>query len=167
MKKIKFEVNLKIHELEVRDSELLIETLRERLRLLGTKYSCLEGDCGVCTVVVNGKNVLSCLILTADVDGAKITTIEGLAQEDALHPLQETFIEKGAVQCGFCSPGMILASKVLLDKNPNPTDEEIARHLDGNLCRCTGYIKIIDAVREASKKLLNANSRKSNANGRE
>lgn len=153
MKKIKVEVNQRMFELEVRDSELLLEMLRDRLGLLGTKYSCLEGDCGVCTVIVDGKNVLSCLMLAADTDGASVLTIEGLASQDTLHPLQESFIEKGAIQCGFCTPGMILAAKALLDKNPQPTDEEIAKGLDGNLCRCTGYIKIIDAVRDASKKI--------------
>jgi len=153
MSKIKFEINNKTHELEVRDSELLIETLRDRLGLLGTKYSCLEGDCGVCTVIVDGKNILSCLMLAADADGRKITTIEGLARDGQLHPLQQSFIVKGAIQCGFCTPGMILASKALLDKNDHPSDEEIARGLDGNLCRCTGYIKIVDAVRDAAEKI--------------
>ena len=153
MKKIKVKINKKAHVLTVRDSELLIETLRERLGLLGTKYSCLEGDCGVCTVLLDGKNYLSCLILAADVDGHEVVTIEGIAQRGSLHPLQESFVKNGAIQCGFCTPGMILAAKALLDENPSPTDEEIAGGLDGNLCRCTGYIKIIDAVREASQML--------------
>ena len=153
MIKIKVEINNKKHELEVRDSELLIETLRDRLGLLGTKYSCLEGDCGVCTVIADGKNILSCLMLAADADGSKITTIEGLATDGQLHPLQQSFIVKGAIQCGFCTPGMILASKVLLDKNDHPSDEEITKGLDGNLCRCTGYIKIVDAVRDAAEKI--------------
>jgi carbon-monoxide dehydrogenase small subunit len=153
MKKIKLKINNKTHDLAVRDSELLIETLRDRLGLLGTKYSCLEGDCGVCTVLLDGKNVLSCLILAADVDGRQVVTIEGIAQKGSLHPLQESFVRNGAIQCGFCTPGMILAAKALLDENPSPTDEEIAGGLDGNLCRCTGYIKIIDAVREASQRL--------------
>lgn len=152
MKKIKLEVNHKKHEVEVRDSELLIEMLRDRLGFTGTKFSCLEGECGACTVLLNGKNILSCLTLAADCDGAKITTIEGLSSGDHLHPIQESFIEKGAIQCGFCTPGMVLAAKSLLDKNPHPNDEEIARGLDGNLCRCTGYVKIIDAVKDASQK---------------
>jgi len=104
-------------------------------------------------VIVDGKNILSCLVLSADADGRKITTIEGLARDGQLHPLQQSFIVKGAIQCGFCTPGMILASKVLLDKNDHPSDEEIARGLDGNLCRCTGYIKIVDAVRDAAEKI--------------
>lgn len=153
MKKCKIVINGKLCELEIRDAELLIETLRERLGLLGTRYSCLEGDCGVCTVLKNGKNVLSCLILTADCDGDDIVTIEGIGRGEAPHPLQNSFVEKGAIQCGFCTPGMILAAKALLDKNPRPEDAEIAKALDGNLCRCTGYVKIIDAVRDASKKL--------------
>ncbi len=153
MKKIKVEVNYKTLELEVADSELLIELLRDRLGLLGTKYSCLEGECGACTVILDGRNVLSCLMLAADADGKSILTIEGLSKEGNLHPLQESFVEKGAIQCGFCTPGMILAAKSLLDRNPDPSDEEIAKSLDGNLCRCTGYIKIIDAVRDASIKM--------------
>jgi carbon-monoxide dehydrogenase small subunit len=153
MRKVTINVDDKRYTLEIRDAELLIETLRDKLGLLGTKYSCLEGDCGVCTVLVGTKNVLSCLILTADCDGEKITTIEGLATAGQPHQLQRSFIEKGAIQCGFCTPGMILAAKSLLDKEPHPSDVEIARALDGNLCRCTGYIKIIDAVRDASGKL--------------
>jgi aerobic-type carbon monoxide dehydrogenase small subunit (CoxS/CutS family) len=154
MKKVVLHVNGKAHHLDVPDSELLIETLRNRLSLLGTKYSCLEGDCGACTVLVDGKNVLSCLMLTADATGSTVTTIEGLpGNGQGLHPLQEAFIEAGAIQCGFCTPGMILASKALLDERPDPSDAEIARGLDGNLCRCTGYIKIIDAVRAAARRL--------------
>ncbi len=153
MKKITLKVDGKVCKLEVRDSELLLETLRERLGLLGTKYSCLAGDCGVCTVIMSGKNVLSCLLLSADCDGEEILTIEGLAQEGAPHQLQKSFVEKGAVQCGFCTPGMILAAKALLDKNPKPSDEEIEKAIDGNLCRCTGYVKIVDAIRDAAEKL--------------
>jgi aerobic carbon-monoxide dehydrogenase small subunit len=129
----------------------LLETLRDRLGLLGTKYSCLEGDCGVCTVIFNGKNILSCLMLAADADGADVTTIEGLTKEGSPHPLQESFIEHGAIQCGFCTPGMILAAKSLLDENPSPSDNDIVRALDGNVCRCTGYVKIIKAVKSVAK----------------
>jgi carbon-monoxide dehydrogenase small subunit len=153
MKNITLKVNGKICELEVRDSELLIETLRERLGFLGTKYSCLEGDCGVCTVIVDGKNVLSCLMLSADCDGAEVLTIEGLGKDGEPHQLQKSFVEKGAVQCGFCTPGMILAAKALLDKNPDPTDKEIEKAIDGNLCRCTGYMKIVEAIKDASRKI--------------
>jgi aerobic-type carbon monoxide dehydrogenase small subunit (CoxS/CutS family) len=152
MKKIALTVNGKLHHLEAPDSELLVETLRERLGLRGTKPSCLEGECGACTVLYNGENVLSCLILTADADGASIVTIEGLSANGALDPLQQSFVDAGAVQCGFCTPGMVLASRALLARNPAPTDEEIARGLDGNLCRCTGYVKIIEAVRLAAER---------------
>ncbi len=152
MKKIALTVNGKLRHLEVPDSELLVETLRERLGLRGTKPSCLEGECGACTVLYNGGNVLSCLILTADADGASIVTIEGLSADGSLDPLQQSFVDAGAVQCGFCTPGMVLASRALLAGNPAPTDEEIARGLDGNLCRCTGYVKIIEAVRLAAER---------------
>ncbi len=152
MKTIAFTLNGHKTEVDVPDNELLIETLRERLGLLGTKPGCLEGECGACTVLFNGKNILSCLKLTADADGATIMTIEGVAENGALSGLQQSFIDQGAVQCGYCTPGMILASKALLDEKPRPTDEEIVRGLDGNLCRCTGYIKIIEAVRAAAFK---------------
>ena len=150
MKKIRIQVNSKMYELEVKDSELLVETLRDRLSLLGTKYSCLEGECGACTVLLKGKNILSCLMLAVEANGANITTIEGLDKE---HPIARSFMDKGAIQCGFCTPGMILASKALLDNNPRPTKDEIARGLDGNLCRCTGYVKIIDAVQDAAQRI--------------
>ncbi|MFA5038579.1 MAG: (2Fe-2S)-binding protein [Candidatus Omnitrophota bacterium] len=154
MKTISLNVNGKVYDLQVRDSELLIETLRERLGFKGTKYSCLEGECGACTVLVDGKNMLSCLMLTLDAQDRKITTIEGLApSQGELHPIQQAFIDEGAVQCGFCTPGMILAAKSLLDKTPEPGPEEIARALDGNLCRCTGYVRIISAVESAARKL--------------
>src|SRR5512143_381914 len=122
MKKIRLTVNAKYLTLEVPDSELLIETLRGRLGLTGTKNSCLEGDCGACTVLLDGKNVLSCLVLACDADGAVITTIEGLSGGEALHPIQQAFIDNAAVQCGYCTPWMILAAKALLDKNRDPSD---------------------------------------------
>lgn len=154
MTKMMLQVNGKPYDIEVRDSELLIETLRDRLGFKGTKYSCLEGDCGACTVLVDGKNMLSCLLLTRNVEGRVITTIEGLSpQGGELHPIQQSFIDEGAVQCGFCTPGMILATKSLLDKTPQPQEEEIVRALDGNLCRCTGYARIIEAVKSAAQKL--------------
>jgi aerobic-type carbon monoxide dehydrogenase small subunit (CoxS/CutS family) len=153
MRKIVLKINGKETVLEVRDSELLLETLRDRLGLLGTKFSCLEGDCGVCTVLLNGKNILSCLMLAADADASEVVTIEGLAAEGRMHPLQQAFIDHGAIQCGFCTPGMILASKALLDRSPEPGDEEILRALDGNVCRCTGYVKIMEAVKSAAKKM--------------
>jgi len=150
MMNVTFVLNGHETSVEVPDHELLIETLRDRLGLSGTKPGCLEGECGACTVLMDGKNVLSCLKLTADAEGSAITTIEGMAEDGALHPIQQAFIDHGAVQCGYCTPGMVLASKALLDERPQPTEEEIKRGLDGNLCRCTGYVKIIDAVRAAS-----------------
>jgi len=121
------------------------------LRLTGTKKGCGTGDCGSCTVIMDGKPVNSCLVLAVQANGRKITTIEGLESEEGLHPLQKAFTEKGAIQCGFCSPGMILSSKNLLDRNPRPTEEEIRRAISGNLCRCTGYQKIVDAVKSVIK----------------
>ncbi|MGE5280192.1 MAG: (2Fe-2S)-binding protein [Deltaproteobacteria bacterium] len=151
MKTVTFILNGTKTTLDVPDHELLVETLRERLNLTGTKPSCMEGECGACTVLVDGANILSCLKLTADVEGAAVTTIEGVARDGVLDPVQQAFIDAGAVQCGYCTPGMVLATKALLEKSPRPSDGEIAQGLDGNLCRCTGYIKIIDAVRIAAK----------------
>ncbi len=128
----------------------LMQLLREGLSLTGTKCSCAEGECGTCTVIYDGKAVTSCLIMAAEIDGHSVETIEGLAQGPStmteLHPLQTAFIAKGAIQCGFCTPGMIMAAKALLDENPNPTEAEIRQALYGNLCRCTGYEKILEAV---------------------
>jgi len=151
---IKFKVNGDEYEIAVYPWKTLNEVLRKDLNLTGTKLGCGTGDCGACTVIIDGRTVNSCLTLAVEVDGKEITTIEGLAEsEEKLHPIQEAFIEKGAVQCGFCTPGMIMSAKFLLDNNPNPTKEEIKKALDGNLCRCTGYIKIIDAIKTASEKM--------------
>jgi carbon-monoxide dehydrogenase small subunit len=125
---------------------LLVDLLREALGLTGTKVSCGEGECGACTVLVNGKAINSCITLAVSVGGCEITTIEGLAKDGNLHPLQEAFIEHGAAQCGFCTPGMILSAKALLDKSPHPNEDEIKQALAGNLCRCTGYASILRAV---------------------
>ncbi len=130
---------------------LLVDLLREELGLTGTKVSCGEGDCGACTVLVNGKPVTSCITLAVSVDGCEITTIEGLVEDGKLHPLQEAFMQQGAAQCGFCTPGMILSAKALLDKNPRPREDEIKQALAGNLCRCTGYASIIRAVHSAAQ----------------
>lgn len=133
-------------------NQLLAEFLREDCGLTGTHLGCHQGVCGSCTVIVDGEPVKSCLQLTAQANGADVTTIEGLAGPDGtLHPLQAAFVEQGAVQCGFCIPGMILTSKALLDKNPAPTESEICAELANNLCRCTGYVKIVRAVQEASQ----------------
>ena len=150
---MRFNVNGVIYEEEVDHRRTLLEVLRENFGLLGVHKGCDEGQCGACTVLINGKAVNSCLILAASVQGKKITTIEGLAQGEKLHPVQEAFVEAGAIQCGFCTPGMIMITKAFLDKNPNPTEEEAKRAISGNLCRCTGYFQIIDAVMKAAEKM--------------
>ncbi len=151
--KVSFKVNGILQELEVEPWRTLNEVLRDTLKLKGTKYACGTGDCGACTVIVDGKTVNSCLTMIFEVDGKDVLTIEGLSEGEELHPIQEAFVEAGAVQCGFCTPGMIMSSKYLLDRNPDPTDWEIRKGLDGNLCRCTGYFKIIEAVKLAAKKI--------------
>ena len=154
-KKIKLNVNGRGVAVMVKPTETLVDVLRDKLDLTGTKKACGLGDCGACTVLMDGKAVNSCLILAMDAQGHEITTIEGLDKKDGtLHPLQEAFLENGAVQCGFCTPGMVLSAKALLDENPSPTEEEIRRALAGNLCRCTGYAKIVQAVLETSKKKM-------------
>jgi carbon-monoxide dehydrogenase small subunit len=147
---IKFVLNGKPVELEVEPELLFVDLLRERLGLTGTKIGCGEGDCGACTVLVDGKNMNSCLMLAVKADGHDIVTVEGLGDYDKLHPLQEAFIAEGAVQCGFCTPGMLLSAKSLLDVNPHPKREEIAKHISGNLCRCTGYTKIVNAIEKVA-----------------
>ncbi|MGB9660510.1 MAG: (2Fe-2S)-binding protein [Moorellaceae bacterium] len=131
----------------------LLDVLRDVLRLTGTKEGCGEGECGACSVIMDGELVNSCLVMAPQAQGKEIITIEGLAENGELHPLQEAFLAAGAVQCGFCTPGMILAAKALLDKNPEPTRQEIATAISGNLCRCTGYTKILEAVELAAKKI--------------
>lgn len=132
----------------------LLDVLREELRLTGTKEGCGEGECGACSVIVDGQLVNSCLIPVAQVAGKEITTIEGLAEPAALDPVQQAFVSHGGAQCGICTPGMILATVELLDKHPEPTEEQIREGLSGNLCRCTGYMKIFDAVRESARMIL-------------
>ena len=146
-------VNGKQEILEVKPSEILVDSLRQRLGLMGTKKACGTGDCGACTVLVDGEALRSCILLTASMDGKSICTIEGLGSPQKLHPIQEAFIEAGGIQCGFCTPGMILAVKAMLDRNPRPSTQEIREGLAGNLCRCTGYTKIIDSVHKAVEKL--------------
>lgn len=156
---IKLIINGENKNLSIEPGEHLLDVLR-RNGYHGVKEGCREGECGACVVLLNGKPVNSCILFAARCDGAEITTVEGLGSPDNLHPLQEAFLESGAVQCGYCTPGMILSSKALLDENPNPTEEEIRTALDGNLCRCTGYVKIIEAVKKASEK-INANDQDS------
>jgi carbon-monoxide dehydrogenase small subunit len=152
MKQIaKFIVNERHYELSIEPHVLLVEVLRDELGLTGTKHSCGIGNCGACTVLVDGRPVLSCLTLALTVQGRNITTIEGLAQGTTLHPIQKAFVDHAAIQCGYCTPGMILSAKALLDKNLNPTEQEVKQALSGNLCRCTGYVKIVDAVAAAAE----------------
>jgi len=131
----------------------LLDVLREDLHLTGTKYGCGEGRCGACTVLMDGKRVLSCVTPVAMADKKAITTIEGLAKGDTLHPVQEAFLEEGALQCGYCASGMILTAAALLQENPNPNDEQIVTGMNGNICRCNGYVKIVNAVRKAAQKM--------------
>ena len=138
-------------EIAVDAHHTLLDVLRDRLELRGVKEGCESGNCGACTVLMNGDAVVSCMVLAPDADGAEIVTVEGLAARGELHPLQRKFVELGAVQCGYCTPGMLMSAYALLRKNPNPTVEEIRRALAGNLCRCTGYVKIVEAIREASR----------------
>jgi len=140
------DINNQTYQLDLKGNETLLEVLRNHLGLTGTKTACEESECGTCMVQINGKAILSCITLACAVTGEKTTTIEGLADDTNLHPLQQAFLDKGAVQCGFCIPGIIMSSKALLEKNPEPTREEIDYSLDGNLCRCAGYLKIIEAV---------------------
>lgn len=144
--KIEFTLNGGKIILDVAPDRRAVDVLREALDLTGTKEGCGAGECGACTILVDGVNRLSCLMLAIQLAGREITTIEGLSREDGLHPLQEAFVQHGAVQCGFCTPGMILGAAALLRDNPHPTRDEIRRGISGNLCRCTGYQKIVDAV---------------------
>jgi carbon-monoxide dehydrogenase small subunit len=144
-------VNGEKHEVAVEPRQSLLHVLREELHLTGTKEGCSEGECGACTVLLDGQTVDSCLIFGVEANGREIVTIEGLAKGDQLHPVQKAFAEYGAVQCGFCTPGMILAAKALLDSNPRPTEAEIRRGIAGNLCRCTGYVKIVEAIKAAAQ----------------
>jgi len=144
-------VNGTAYEVAIEPRQSLLQLLREELHLTGTKEGCSEGECGACTVLLDGKTVDSCLIFALEAQGRDVTTIEGLAQGDQLHPVQKAFAEYGAVQCGFCTPGMILAAKALLDSNPHPTETEIRQGIAGNLCRCTGYVKIVEAIQAAAR----------------
>jgi carbon-monoxide dehydrogenase small subunit len=151
--KIKFILNGKKLELEAPPDRRVIDLLREDLGLTGTKESCSSGECGACMILVDGENKLSCLMMAIQLEGRNVVTIEGLSSEEALHPVQEAFINYGAVQCGFCTPGMVLSAVSLLQRNTHPTRIEIRESLSGNLCRCTGYQKIVDAVEAATLKM--------------
>ncbi|MGD0656799.1 MAG: (2Fe-2S)-binding protein [Syntrophorhabdales bacterium] len=153
MGQIRLRINGLALELEVKPWATLLDTLREDLGLTGTKEGCGQGECGACTVLMDGKPVNACLILAMEAEGKEIVTIEGLASGDELHPIQQAFVDRGGMQCGFCTPGMILSAKALLDENPDPTDEEIRKGLEGNFCRCTGYTKIIESIRVAAERM--------------
>jgi aerobic carbon-monoxide dehydrogenase small subunit len=148
---INFSVNGQKHKLEVDDNMRLIDILRDLLGLTGTKEGCGIGECGACTVIMNGDTVCSCMVLACQIGGADIETIENLEKNNTLNKLQKAFVNHGAIQCGYCTPGMLMSAKALLDRNPHPSDEEIKEALEGNLCRCTGYIPIMNAVKEAAK----------------
>ncbi len=147
---IEFTLNGVRKRVQVEPNELLLNVLREKLYMTGTKYGCGIGECGACTVLLDGEPVLSCLVLAADVDGREVTTIEGLARGEELDEVQKAFVEEGAVQCGFCTPGFIITAKSLLMENPNPSEEEVREYIKGNLCRCTGYMNIVKAILRAA-----------------
>lgn len=153
MKEITLNVNDNEYTLQVKPWATLLDVIREDIGLIGAKEGCGEGECGACTVIMDGVAVNACLILAVEANGRHITTIEGLADGEKLHPIQQAFVDIGGLQCGFCTPGMILSAKVLLDKNQDPTDEEIRKGLEGNFCRCTGYTKIIQSIKTAAQML--------------
>ena len=156
---IRMTVNGRAYDISAPPNQTLLDFLRYRLALVGTKNGCDTGNCGACTVLVDGKAVNSCLVLAVETDGASITTIEGIGSPDRLHPLQQAFIDHGVVQCGFCLPGMTMAAKSLLDEEPNPTEKDIRAAIAGNLCRCTGYVTIVKAITAASRTLRGASKR--------
>jgi carbon-monoxide dehydrogenase small subunit len=154
LKHVKFRVNGEQKELDASPTKSLLDVVREDLLLTGTKRGCDSGECGACTVIMNGKAVNSCLVLATELEGAEITTIEGLGKDvHELDPLQKAFIEKGAVQCGFCTPGIIMTAKAFLDLNPQPTEDEVRDAISGNLCRCTGYAKIVKAILASAEEM--------------
>ncbi len=147
---VRLRVNGQEHRLVVAPHRTLLEVLREDLGLVGTKHGCEVGECGVCTVLVDGQPALSCLVLAQEVEGQEVTTVEGLARDGELHPVQRAFVEHGALQCGYCTPAMVLVAKWLLDRSPAPTEEEVREAVAGVFCRCTGYVKILEAVQAAA-----------------
>ena len=153
---IELNVNNIDYEIAVNEQDLLVDVIRRRIGLTGTKKGCGEGSCGTCTVLIDGKRALACLTLAMSCQGKKVLTIEGMEKNGELHPIQKAFVEKGAIQCGFCTPGMVLSAKALLDENPHPSVADIKYGMSGNLCRCTGYVKIIDAVESAAKMISGA-----------
>jgi carbon-monoxide dehydrogenase small subunit len=152
-KTIRFTLNGQAVAVKAESHQMLLEVLRDTLHLTGTKYGCGEGECGACTVLVDGASVDSCIYPVFEIEGRKVTTIEGLVGErNQLHPLQKSFVENGGIQCGFCTPGMIMSAKALLDENPHPGPEEIRQGISGNLCRCTGYVQIVESIARVAEK---------------
>ena len=159
-------INGEAREFLADERDSLLEALRERLGMTGSKEGCNNGNCGACAVILDGRLVNSCVVMAAEIEGADILTIEGMATPEGLHPLQQSFLEEAALQCGICTPGFLLASKALLDENPNPTEEETRFWLAGNLCRCTGYDKIVRAVDAAAKEVRRTAAKKNSNKGR-
>jgi len=145
-------INGEYEQVDVPSNMTLLQMLREKLAQTGTKNGCMAGECGACTVILDGEPVNSCMVLAVECDGTNVVTVEGLAKDGVLDPVQQAIIDHGGVQCGFCTPGMLISSRALLDRNPNPTEEEIREALVGNLCRCTGYLRIVDAVKDAASR---------------
>jgi carbon-monoxide dehydrogenase small subunit len=152
--RITLTINGSSEQVDVLSNLTLLQMLREKLALTGTKNGCMAGECGACTVMLNGEPVNSCMVLAVECDGAEVLTVEGLAKDSVLDPIQETIIDQGGVQCGFCTPGILISARALLDRNTNPSEADIREALVGNLCRCTGYLRIIEAVQEASERQL-------------
>jgi len=148
--RISVKINGETEQVDVPSNMTLLQMLRDKLALTGTKNGCNAGECGACTVLLNGEAVNSCMLLAVECDGAEIVTVEGLIQDGVLDPVQQAVIDHGGVQCGFCTPGILISSRALLDRNPDPTDDDIREALVGNLCRCTGYLRIVDAVKDAA-----------------
>jgi len=152
-KELKLTVNGKLYELKVKANTLLVDLLRKELKLTGTKIGCLTSSCGACTVNIDGKAVRSCSVLALQANGHEVTTIEGVGDGNKLHPIQEAMVEHGAIECGFCTPGMVMSAKALLNENPNPTREEVREAIQGNLCMDSGYVKYIEAIEIAAEKM--------------
>ena len=152
--RITLTINGSSEQVDVSSNLTLLQMLREKLALTGTKNGCMAGECGACTVMLNGEPVNSCMVLAVECDGAEVLTVEGLAKDSVLDPIQESIIDQGGVQCGFCTPGILISARALLDRKPNPSEDDIREALVGNLCRCTGYLRIIEAVHEASERQL-------------
>jgi carbon-monoxide dehydrogenase small subunit len=148
--RVSFTLNGEVEQVDVSSNMTLLRMLREKLSLTGTKNGCSAGECGACTVLMNGEPVNSCMVLAVECDGSEIVTIEGLAGDTQLDPIQEAMIDSGGIQCGYCTPGVVVTARALLDRNPHPSDEEIKEALVGNLCRCTGYVRIIEAIKQAA-----------------